>query len=66
MEEQDELINQLMNDEGVCTTAPATLGLLISWLIHQGVSNHLDISSENKSKLKSACADKSQHFYENQ
>ena len=29
LEEKDELPNRLMSDEGVCRTAPATLGLLI-------------------------------------
>ena len=30
MEEKDDSVNELMSDEGVCRTAPATPGLLIS------------------------------------
>ena len=28
LEEKDDLVNELMNDKGVCKTAPATPGLL--------------------------------------
>ena len=39
MEEKDELVNELINDEGVCRTAPATPGLLK--ILHTGDTESL-------------------------
>ena len=43
MEEKDDLINQLINDGGVCRTAPATPGLLNIYILQYFQSCHIRI-----------------------